>query len=600
MPGSARRDARPSYWKHDALLGAAVALVAFAVHAASGFPTLGASHGDNDSLLRLVQIRDLLAGQGWYDLHQYRMGPEGGFVMHWSRIVDAPIAGIMLIAAALTGSTASGETVALIAWPLMLMAFAAILLTRIARTISGDWATLPAVTIGGAALHFVGIFAPGNIDHHNVQLVLTLVAIAALVSGNGLRAGLAAGTASALSLAVGMETLPYVAVAGLAVATAFLFGGRSEAARAAGFGLGFAGAGAIAFFGTVPQGAWLSAQCDAYSIPQFSVALIAGLGLAGICGIPATAATVTRRLATLAGLGIAIAAVAVVFFPQCLTDPYAGLDPRLQAYWLSAVTEAQPFWHVITASPAMAVGYYVTPLLGLAAIIWRIRRDGVRRANLVMAAFLATAVAVSLWQVRGSMFAIPFAAVPLAAWVGDRRRDVAAAASGSATVRMALAWFISLNLVWSGAANAVANALGAPVSPGAASSAGTCDRPRDFATLAAQPATTVLAISNLGAPILASTHHRVFAGPYHRNVAGNLLALNAFMGSPQEAEAIVRSHHVGLVVLCPGNDETAALAEWAPAGFIAALRRNDVPDWLEKLPGAADETVEIYRVRNLP
>ena len=48
--------------------------------------------GDNDSLLRLVEIRDLLGGQGWFDLHQYRMGPPGGFVMHWSRLVDAPIA----------------------------------------------------------------------------------------------------------------------------------------------------------------------------------------------------------------------------------------------------------------------------------------------------------------------------------------------------------------------------------------------------------------------------------------------------------------------------------------------------------------------------
>ncbi len=45
------------------------------------------------------------------------------------------------------------------------------------------------------------------------------------------------------------------------------------------------------------------------------------------------------------------------------------------------------------------------------------------------------------------------------------------------------------------------------------------------------PGTTVLAVSNLGAPILVYSGHRVFAGPYHRNVAGNLLALDAFLGS---------------------------------------------------------------------
>src|SRR5262245_6324362 len=68
--------ARPASWRTDAALAVVVALLALCLHAVSGFPTLAASHGDNDSLLRLVQIRDLLGGQGWFDLHQYRMGPE--------------------------------------------------------------------------------------------------------------------------------------------------------------------------------------------------------------------------------------------------------------------------------------------------------------------------------------------------------------------------------------------------------------------------------------------------------------------------------------------------------------------------------------------
>ena len=59
---------------------------------AAGADFLHSSNGDNDSLLRIVQVRDLIAGQGWFDLTQYRMGLDGGFVMHWSRIVDAPIA----------------------------------------------------------------------------------------------------------------------------------------------------------------------------------------------------------------------------------------------------------------------------------------------------------------------------------------------------------------------------------------------------------------------------------------------------------------------------------------------------------------------------
>ena len=112
-----------------------------------------------------------------------------------------------------------------------------------------------------------------------------------------------------------------------------------------------------------------------------------------------------------------------------------------------------------------------------------------------------------------------------------------------------------------------------------------CDNASDLAALAALPATTVLAISNLGAPILAHTHHRVLAGPYHRNVAGNLLALQAFMGSDAQAAAIAGGNGIGLVVLCRGNDETSALSEWAPSGFIASLSGGTVPRWLARVPG---------------
>ena len=45
-----------------------------------------------DDAMRLVEVRDLLAGQGWFDLTQYRLSPPGGVAMHWSRLVDVPLA----------------------------------------------------------------------------------------------------------------------------------------------------------------------------------------------------------------------------------------------------------------------------------------------------------------------------------------------------------------------------------------------------------------------------------------------------------------------------------------------------------------------------
>ena len=576
-------------------MGLAGALLALSLHAAAGFPTLMAGRDDNDSLLRLVEVRDLMAGQGWFDLHQYRMGPQGGFIMHWSRLVDAPIAAIILLGTAMTGSASAGETFALLAWPALLMAAALAFIVRIARTVGGSWALLPALAIGGAALHFGGTFVPGDIDHHNVQLVLTLAAMTALITGRGYVSGIAAGTACALMLAVGMETLPYVAIAGLTAAGVYGLGGRSEAIKAAGFGLGFAATGSAAYVATVPTGAWLAAQCDAYSLPQFSIALISGTGLA-VASIAVPHGRSLGRLGALLALALSIAALVVTAFPQCLAGPYAGLDPRLQQFWLGEVSEAQPFWGVFSSDWVKAVRYYVTPVLGLVVLGARLRRHSTAE-QWILAAFLAAAYAVSLWEVRGAFFSLPIAAIALAAWVGDWRQRTAMTSDRSAMLRLVLAWLISLDIAWGAVANAASVVLDKTEPARASASQGSCNRSADYAALAAQSPAAVLTISNIGASVLVYTPHRVFAGPYHRNTSGNLLALDAFTGTPEQTQALIHDNRIGIVAICRGNDETSLLASLAPAGFLAAVVRGKPPDWLEKLPQANGEPLELYRVR---
>src|SRR5438105_2529005 len=58
---------------------------------------------DGDDYMRLQQVRDLLGGQSWFDLHQYRYVPPVGEPMHWSRLVDIPIALLILIFRPFTG-----------------------------------------------------------------------------------------------------------------------------------------------------------------------------------------------------------------------------------------------------------------------------------------------------------------------------------------------------------------------------------------------------------------------------------------------------------------------------------------------------------------
>src|SRR5471030_1731840 len=50
-----------------------------------------------DDAMRLTEVRDLLAGQSWFDLTQWRMNAPFGLPMHWSRLIDAPIASLILL-----------------------------------------------------------------------------------------------------------------------------------------------------------------------------------------------------------------------------------------------------------------------------------------------------------------------------------------------------------------------------------------------------------------------------------------------------------------------------------------------------------------------
>src|ERR1700754_2112522 len=82
---------------------------------------------DTDSAMRLVQVRDLMAGQGWFDTVQHRLNTPYGLPMHWSRLVDAPLALLSLIS----------ERFALIAWPLTLLAGLLLLLARLGARLGG-------------------------------------------------------------------------------------------------------------------------------------------------------------------------------------------------------------------------------------------------------------------------------------------------------------------------------------------------------------------------------------------------------------------------------------------------------------------------------
>ena len=587
-------------WQSDALLAAAAAVLSLVASWLQGANKLVQSGGDSDSLMRLVQVRDLLAGQGWFDLVQHRLGVGGGVEMHWSRLVDAPIAGLIAVMRAITGSDAAAEMAVAYIWPGLLLAVCLFLIVRMARQVGGDAAAFPAAVLALAALHFMAIFAPGSFDHHNLQLGLVLGVVAVLTGGSGFGAGVLAGALASVSLAVGMETAPVVAASAAAVALAYLLRGAPERDLAAGFGVGFAALALVVTVVALQPAVWTSVRCDAWSGAQASLAVLAGLGLAACTRVPALGESLPRRLAALAGLGGAIVLFAAIAFPACLADPYATLDPMLKRLWLDWVSEAQGVFSLFSQRPGEAAGYLATPLLALGVIVWcAVREPGFRRSAFILAPVLIAAIAVSVWQVRGAIFAVPLAVVPLAMLVA-RARETAAEKPGAApALLMALAWLVSFNIVWNMGVTRVA-AMFAPVQVDTAASGDACYTAADFNELGKLAPANVLAVSNLGASILLNSDHRVFAGPYHRNVEGNLAVLRALTAKPETARSMLAELNVGIVANCPGNDETHALAAAFPHSLLAGLLGERAPEWLQRINAENGSPLALFRFHRSP
>ncbi|MBZ0230021.1 MAG: hypothetical protein K8F58_16435, partial [Bauldia sp.] len=115
---AAARPAAPG--RHDWLPYAFITLlVAVLMLVVYGRSTLSGFFPDTDDAMRMVEVRDFLAGQGWYDMTATRLAPPG-IEMHWSRLVDLPIA--MLTAAfSWAVDPLMAERLAALVWPLVLL-----------------------------------------------------------------------------------------------------------------------------------------------------------------------------------------------------------------------------------------------------------------------------------------------------------------------------------------------------------------------------------------------------------------------------------------------------------------------------------------------
>jgi hypothetical protein len=551
---------------------------------------------DTDDNLRLAQVRALIGGQGWFDLTQHRFDvAHGGANIHWSRLVDLPLAAIILLVKPLVGG-ADAERIA-VAFapqiPLLLLLFALALTMK--RLVHDRAWPLPVIGLL-CAYSTIAMFAPLRIDHHGWQLAFLALAISAMADPKRARGGAVLGIATGLSLSIGLEMLIYLALLGGATVLLWV-ADRSQRRRLAAYAAALVATTGIGFMLFASE-ANRSAVCDALSPVWLSDAAVGGAVMLGLALLKLD--DWKTRLAAAAVAGAAVAGFHAVAWPHCL-QRLEGVSPEATELWLDHVREARPFYRHGWKIGATALALPVTALAGWVLLIWRAGKRGPEERDLLYRTLAVALPGIAgfvllFWQMRAApaaqMMALPAATALIVFIAGPWLQSPKLWKHAAAIVLILLAFGAAVPIAMKLAPAEQPNPMRAKV----AAANRLCPSMTALASINAQPKGTVFSFIDLGPRLIVATHHDAIGGPYHRNDKAIADVMMAFRGDEAQAHRIVTEYGGDYLLVCPNMSTATIFMTEARNGFYGQLVDGKVPSWLQPVALPKDSPFKLWRV----
>jgi hypothetical protein len=548
---------------------------------------------DTDDNLRMSQVRALLAGQDWFDLRQYKLNPPVGADVHWSRLVDLPIAGLILALRPFIGGV-DAERVAITVAPMLPFLLLFFSVSLIVRRLIDRRAYPFALAAFFFAYSATGMFMPARIDHHGWQLALLAMTMAGLADPKRARGGVVTGLGTALSFAIGLEMMIYLAIAAAAVVLFWVWE-PEERRRLSAYAASLGGGTAVGFL-LFASYANRAPVCDALSPVWLSDALLGSASVFGLALI--SIGDWKRRLALAAGAGVIVAAFHALMWPQCLTR-LEGVSPEVYDLWLSHVREARPIYRHGWQTVVAVVSIPVTGLLGWLILAWVKRKDtDLLRRILAVATPAIVAGLLLLWQTRAGPAAqvLGVSGATALLWIS------VPLAQSSKHMLVRVFGTAGLVVIGLGAAAPAASQF-YPVQKKKPASRAVDKANRQCPTLwamrpiAQQPKGMVFTFVDLGPRLITVTHHSAVAGPYHRNGEQIADVMKAFRGDEARARKIIASYNADYLLICPNMSTATIFRAETPNGFYSHLSRGRVPDWLTPVPLPKNSPFKMWRVK---
>lgn len=563
-----------------------------------GLGDLQRSLGDTDDATRLVQVRELLAGAGWWNLTLPRMGFTEPLVSHWSRLIDAPVA-ILLWAFGLVMGADAAELAVRILWPSLLLAVFIRLLVHEAEIRAGEAGALVLLVMAVTCLSGLFQFRMGRIDHHNAMILGTVAGLLALVRAADRPAvGYWAGALMGLGLAVGYEplalTLPMLALAAAAAIfrTQWLDGLRNAL-------VAMAGVLAAALVLTTPPWRLGAVACDALAL-NMVLLVAAGALTCEVLARHGRARPLWQRLAILGAGGVVAGLAYLSAGPVCIGGPFAMVSLEAKRLWLADVSETQSLFTALPANPTPMIVFLVFVAAGIGAAASTCR-SAPTPAHLAMLVLVAGSLPPALWQTKFIPYASWLAAFALAIRIAALRETANVSALSARLMAImslnqsTLALVIAPLLLVAGTAKDVVDGK-------AVLGAEACRTTPAIAALAKLPPGRMANEIDIGPFIVALTPHAVLAAPYHRIDRAIVTSQQIFMSVPVEAERLLRGTGADYLVACiaPAVDGRADPSEsGAVAGSLRArLAAGEPIAFLDEIAAVSPvPSLRVWRVR---
>ena len=544
---------------------------------------------DPDDVMRLLQVRDWIGGQSWFDVTQYRVNPPDGVPMHWSRLVDIPIAAVILLLRPFAGEQGA-ETAALVAVPLITLGVAMLLVQRVGLKLMNSGPALAAAIATPFSLGGLKQMRPMRIDHHGWQIVMALTGLLAALDPRPRRSGIIAGAAMAVWMNISMEGLPFAAAFGALFAWQWLADpAASERLKAYLFALA---ASSLLLFGLAHwPSTWMHQPHDVIT-PAYLAAFAAAAAVCAAAVRPGVG-QLRARLIWMAVTGVVAIAAAFAVDPHWLVGPFGSLDPVVRQFWYDRVDEGLPVWQAEWAESATGLAQ---PLVGLVGAAFALLRSSSPQRKLwaiytfVLFVLTLGGVFVMRTETTASVVALPGTAFLCALALRRARNSSLMPArvvgSAAALCIMTPAYAVPLSV--------------SSVDPRfetAARAWGDCMAKSEVDRLRALPTGYIAAPLDITPAILLETRHRALATGHHRNVSGMRDAIRLFVFPLEKAQQIAERRHFDYVVFCPGAPEAIRYANQGPRSLSAMLRSGKAPKWLERMSISGLYGLQVWRVR---